>query len=141
MSPNFDSLYLWKTSSPPLCVIHIQKRLDLLCHLVFPKFVLCCENPTQIAMLENYRFSQIITILGLIPIVNEVISRCCAFWFNFLYDFIYYAPNIHDFLKKVPVSALKYHFDFEPPSGLKLDLNLTPPHNLIKEDRHPRTTF
>ena len=28
------------------------------------------------------------SILGLIPIVNVVVSRFCAFWFNFLYDFI-----------------------------------------------------
>ena len=32
------------------CVIHIQKRLDLLFHPVFPKFVLCCKNHTQIAL-------------------------------------------------------------------------------------------
>ena len=50
MSPNFDCLYLWENSSPPLCVIHIQKRLDLLLHPVFPKFVLCCKNHTQIAL-------------------------------------------------------------------------------------------
>ena len=50
MSPNFDSLYLWENSSPPLCVIHIQKRLDLLFHPVFPEFVLCCKNHTQIAL-------------------------------------------------------------------------------------------
>ena len=37
---------------------------------------------------KKYRFLQISTILGLIPIVNVVISRFCAFWFNFLYDFI-----------------------------------------------------
>ena len=49
MSPNFDSLYLWKNSSSPLFVIHIQKRLDLLFHLVFLKVVLCSENHTQIA--------------------------------------------------------------------------------------------
>ena len=84
MSPNFDSLYLWKNSSPPLCVIHIQKRLDLLFCPVFPKFGLCCENYTQIA--ETYRFSQIITILGLIPIVNEVISRCCSLWSIFFWS-------------------------------------------------------
>ena len=50
MSPNFDSPYLWENSSPPLCVIHIQKRLDLLFHPVFPEFVLCCKNHTQIAL-------------------------------------------------------------------------------------------
>ena len=50
MSPNFDSLYLWENSSPPLCVIHIQKRLDLLFHPVFPKFALCCKNHTQIEL-------------------------------------------------------------------------------------------
>ena len=50
MSSNFDSLYLWNNSSPPLCVIHIQKRLDLLFHPVFPKFILCCKNHTQIAL-------------------------------------------------------------------------------------------
>ena len=32
---------------------------------------------------KKYRFVQISTILGLIPIVNVVISRFCAFWFNF----------------------------------------------------------
>ena len=37
---------------------------------------------------KKYRFLQISTILGLIPIVNVVISRFCASWFNFLYDFI-----------------------------------------------------
>ena len=50
MSPNFDSPYLWENSSPPLCVIHIQKRLDLLFHPVFPKFAQCCKNHTQIAL-------------------------------------------------------------------------------------------
>ena len=50
MSPNFDSLYQWENSSPPLYVMHIQKRLDLLFHPVFPKFVLCCKNHTQIAL-------------------------------------------------------------------------------------------
>ena len=53
MSPNFDSPYLWENSSPPLCVIHIQKRLDLLFHPVFPKFVLCCKNATQIVLKEK----------------------------------------------------------------------------------------
>ena len=79
---------------------------------------------------KKYRFLQISTILGLIPIVNVVISRLCAFWFNFLYDFIQNSPNIHEFIVKMPFLDLKYHFCFGPPSGLNLDLNLTPPHML-----------
>ena len=81
---------------------------------------------------KKYRFVQISTILGLIPIVNVVISRFCALWFNFLYDFIYNVPNMHEFIVKMPFSDLKYHFWFGPPSGLNLDLNLTPPHILTR---------
>ena len=37
---DFDSLYQWKNGSPPPYVIHIQKRLDVLFHLVCLDFVL-----------------------------------------------------------------------------------------------------
>ena len=35
----FDSLYQWKNSFPPLCVIQIRKDLDLLFHLVYAELV------------------------------------------------------------------------------------------------------
>ena len=36
---DFDSLYQGKNSSPPLCVIHLRKCLDLLFHLVYAELV------------------------------------------------------------------------------------------------------
>ena len=36
---DFDSIYQWKNSSPPLCVIDIRKHLDLLFHLVNAELV------------------------------------------------------------------------------------------------------
>ena len=36
---DFVSLYQWENSSPPLCVIHIWKRLDLLFQLVYAELV------------------------------------------------------------------------------------------------------
>ena len=37
---DFDSLYQWENGSPPLYVIHIQKRLDVLFHLICLELVL-----------------------------------------------------------------------------------------------------
>ena len=75
---------------------------------------------------KNTNFSHIITILVQFSIVNEVICRFGDFWSNFLYDFILYASNTDEFMKTVPLLTLKYHIWFGPPSGLNLDLNLTP---------------
>ena len=47
---DFDSLYQWKNGSPPLYVIHIQKRLDLLFHLVCLEMVIWYENPPKISI-------------------------------------------------------------------------------------------
>ena len=41
---DFDSLYQWKNSSPPLCVTHIRKGLDLLSHLVCPDLIVWYKN-------------------------------------------------------------------------------------------------
>ena len=54
---HFDSLYQWKNSSPPLYVIHIQKRLDLLFHFVCLELVLWHENPPKIAIWKSIQIS------------------------------------------------------------------------------------
>ena len=47
---DFDSLYQGKNSSPPLCVIHIWKCLDLLFHLVYAELVFWYEIHKHIAL-------------------------------------------------------------------------------------------
>ena len=88
MSPNFDSLYLWKIAPHPY-VSYIFRNVWI------SSFTLSSLNLYYVVKIthklrfkKKYRFLQISTILGLIPIVNVVISRFCVFWFNLLYDFI-----------------------------------------------------
>ena len=58
MLPDFDSLYQWKNSSPPLCVTHIRKGLDLLFHLVCPELIFSYKNHKKNASWKKkYRFS------------------------------------------------------------------------------------
>ena len=104
------SLYLWKNRSPPLCVIHIQNVWISSFTLSSLNLYYVVKITQKLRFKKKYRFLQISTILGMIPIVNVVISRFCALWFNFLYDFIYNVPNMHEFIVKMPFSDLKYHF-------------------------------
>ena len=53
---DFDSLYQRKNSSPSLCVIHIQKLLDLLFHLVCLELVVWYENPPKFSSENKYIF-------------------------------------------------------------------------------------
>ena len=98
------------------------------CHLEI--LYMLWKSHTNCVFRKNTNFSHIINILVQFSIVNEVICRFGDFWSNFLYDFILYASNTHEFMKTVPLLTLKYHFWFGPPSGLNLDLNLTPPRIL-----------
>ena len=54
---DFDSLYQWKNSSPPPCVIHIQKHLDLPFQLVYAELVFWCENHKHIAFWKEMQIS------------------------------------------------------------------------------------
>ena len=54
---DFDSLYQWKNSFPPLCVIHIRKDLDLLFHLVYAELVFWYENHKYIAFWKEMQIS------------------------------------------------------------------------------------
>ena len=73
---DFDSIYQWKNSSPPLCVIDIRKHLDLLFHLVNAELVFWYENHKHIAFWrKKCRFLVKSLYFGPNPIVNEVISR------------------------------------------------------------------
>ena len=57
MLPNFDSLYQWKNSFSPLCVINIRKHLDLLFHLVHAELVFWYENHKNIAFWTEMQIS------------------------------------------------------------------------------------
>ena len=54
---DFDSIYQWKNSSPPLCVIDIRKHLDLLFHLVNAELVFWYENHKHIAFWKEMQIS------------------------------------------------------------------------------------
>ena len=54
---DFDSLYQGKNSSPPLCVIHIWKCLDLLFHLVYAELVFWYEIHKHIALWKEIQIS------------------------------------------------------------------------------------
>jgi len=54
---DFDSLYQWKNSFPPLCVINIRKHLDLLFHLVYAELVFWYENHKHIAFWTEMQIS------------------------------------------------------------------------------------
>ena len=54
---DFDSLYQWKNSSPPPCVIHIRKHLDLPFHLVYAELVFWYENHKHIAFWKEMQIS------------------------------------------------------------------------------------
>ena len=54
---DFDSLYQGKNSSPPLCVIHLRKCLDLLFHLVYAELVFWYENHKHIALWKEIQIS------------------------------------------------------------------------------------
>ena len=54
---DFDSLYQGKNSSPPLCVIHLRKCLDLLFHLVYAELVFWYENHKHIAFWKEMQIS------------------------------------------------------------------------------------
>ena len=70
MSPDFDSLYQWKNSSPPLCATHIRKGLDLLFHLVCPESIVWYKDHNKITIWKKYRFPSKFFISAPIPIVN-----------------------------------------------------------------------
>ena len=83
MSPDFDSLYQWKNSSPPLCVTHIRKGLDLLFHLVCPDLIVWYKNHNKMEIWKKNKDFQKI---------------------------LYFSPNPHCKLGDFKILSLLVHF-------------------------------